>query len=120
LLGSGVTDKDMVLSKEDLEGFCIEELILRAVGLRHALAGLAELPTASLDKNHPKQVNDILAELERLQANLNLLTVSVSRINKGHLTDKATRPPLMLVNPVSLPSRYAIENVTQKFSRQKA
>lgn len=109
----------VILKQEDIDRFCIEELVLRSAGIRHALAEFGKGSAGPELKVRSRDLATIVSELRSLRDNANNLSDQLQAAFQEAYPEKTPSPPLRLVNPVQRPRRYVIENVLEKLAGPK-
>ena len=112
-------DEKDTLSQGDFDRFCIEELVLRSAGIRHALADLVKQTEQPSPDVSAEDLLEILAELQKLQHNAERLSDDLRKTFSNDESQAVAAPPLVLVNPMDQPRRYTIENIFDKLAGQK-
>ncbi len=117
-----MADEVVTASFEELDQFCIEELILRAAGIRHALGRFSHttetVPSANA-ASVKTSLPEVLDEIRTLREKCDELSGMLGNVVQQGAVQPANRPPLMLVNPLGEPRRYALEKVLDKWSEAR-
>jgi len=111
-----MTQQDAALSRRAVDQFCIDELSLNMVRIQSCVSSLSKGALAENDSQTP----DIVARLLQLDADTNALIQHLRSETQHSVAFDSAAEPLVLSDPVSLPTKYSIERVLSKLMNDQA
>jgi len=109
-----MVQQDQTLSGAEVEQYCIEEIVMRAIRIQARLTALANATQSIMADGHRDTVPAVVVQLEQLRSAAQNVVETLNETSPVESAAPSAPIPLLLSNPVSEAPEYSIEKVLAK------